>query len=99
MPQDLELYCVTVAIIFYAKGVAYSALGRIMSLHGLHECLARLGRTAEAELIRQQRDIASASADITIGVSCYCRRTTFEEPRAVSCCASESNSSLTGEIV
>jgi tetratricopeptide (TPR) repeat protein len=60
--------------------------------HGLHECLMRLGRTAEAELIRLQRDIASASADITIGASCYCRRTTFEEPRAESCCASGANS-------
>ncbi|MCY1294529.1 hypothetical protein D9M70_438280 [compost metagenome] len=45
----------------------------VWSLHGLHECLVRLGRQKEAELIKLQRDIAVASADVQIGASCFCR--------------------------
>lgn len=45
----------------------------VWSLHGLHECLARLGRHKEAALIKIQRDTAVASADVKIGASCFCR--------------------------
>lgn len=45
----------------------------VWSLHGLHECLVRLGRHQEAEMIKLQRDIAVASADVKIGASCFCR--------------------------
>ncbi|KAL4958324.1 hypothetical protein BDW69DRAFT_154220 [Aspergillus filifer] len=46
----------------------------VWSLHGYHECLVRLGRTAEARIIQQQLRFAAATADITIQSSCFCRR-------------------------
>jgi hypothetical protein len=45
----------------------------VWSLHGLHECLGRLGKTAEADIVRQRLDLASARADVPIRASCYCR--------------------------
>ncbi|WP_281872654.1 tetratricopeptide repeat protein [Brachybacterium paraconglomeratum] len=44
----------------------------VWSLHGLHECLTRLGREGEAEEIGLQRDVAVAGADITVAASCFC---------------------------
>lgn len=46
----------------------------VWALHGYHECLRRLGRTHEAEIIKRQLDIAMATADVTIGASCACSR-------------------------
>jgi tetratricopeptide (TPR) repeat protein len=43
------------------------------SLHGYHECLRRLGRTAEATIIGQQLALARAHADVAITASCACR--------------------------
>ena len=66
----------------------------VWSLHGLHECLVRLGRTAEAEVIRLQRDIAVSSADVPIEVSCFCRLSHFKEqavtPKSDSSCCHDS---------
>jgi tetratricopeptide (TPR) repeat protein len=45
----------------------------VWSLHGLHECLTRLGKTSEATMLRQRLDIALAQADVRIASSCYCR--------------------------
>jgi tetratricopeptide (TPR) repeat protein len=45
----------------------------VWSLHGLHECLMRLGRTAEAEIVAQRLHLAAARADVPIRASCYCR--------------------------
>ncbi len=45
----------------------------VWSLHGLYECLDRLGRKEEAILIKPQLDIALARADVEINYSCYCR--------------------------
>jgi tetratricopeptide (TPR) repeat protein len=45
----------------------------VWSLHGYHECLQRLGRTAEATLIGQQLTLAAARADVPIRASCACR--------------------------
>lgn len=45
----------------------------LWSLHGYHECLQRLGRTAEAAIISRQLDLAKARADVPIGASCACR--------------------------
>ncbi|WP_285362893.1 tetratricopeptide repeat protein [Microbacterium sp. LMC-P-041] len=45
----------------------------VWSLHGLHECLTRLGRHNEAAMVAMQRDIAVAAADVTITASCFCR--------------------------
>ena len=47
--------------------------GNVWSLHGLHECLTRLGRNDEAMLIKPALDKALARADVTIRYSCYCR--------------------------
>jgi tetratricopeptide (TPR) repeat protein len=47
--------------------------GNVWSLHGYHECLQRLGRTAEAAIIGQQLALASARADVPIVASCACR--------------------------
>jgi tetratricopeptide (TPR) repeat protein len=47
--------------------------GNVWSLHGYHECLQRLGRTAEATIIGQQLELARARADVPIEASCACR--------------------------
>jgi tetratricopeptide (TPR) repeat protein len=47
--------------------------GNVWSLHGYHECLMRLGRGAEAALIKPQLDAALAGADVEIKSSCFCR--------------------------
>ena len=45
----------------------------VWSLHGFHECLVRRGEMAEAAMIKQRLDLASARADVPIKASCYCR--------------------------
>ena len=45
----------------------------VWSLHGYHECLRRLGRTAEADIIGQQLELAQARADVAVRASCACR--------------------------
>jgi tetratricopeptide (TPR) repeat protein len=45
----------------------------VWSLHGMHECLNRLGRENEAVIIKPKLDIALALADVEIKYSCYCR--------------------------
>jgi tetratricopeptide (TPR) repeat protein len=52
----------------------------IWALHGYHECLHRLGRTKEANIIQQQLKLAQAVADVEVNASCYCRQ---------SCCESQ----------
>lgn len=47
--------------------------GNVWSLHGYHECLQRLGRTAEAAIVGQQLKLARARADVPITASCACR--------------------------
>jgi tetratricopeptide (TPR) repeat protein len=47
--------------------------GNVWSLHGYHESLQRLGRTAEATIIGQQLALAAARADVPILASCACR--------------------------
>jgi hypothetical protein len=48
----------------------------IWALHGYHECLIRLGRTAEARILEPQLRLAIAIADVPIASSCFCRRGT-----------------------
>jgi tetratricopeptide (TPR) repeat protein len=45
----------------------------VWALHGYHECLIRLGRTAEARIIEPQLRLATAIADVPIRSSCFCR--------------------------
>ncbi|AEO61253.1 hypothetical protein MYCTH_2311247 [Thermothelomyces thermophilus ATCC 42464] len=46
----------------------------VWALHGLHECLLRLGRESEARMVRPQLQLALAAADVPIKASCFCRR-------------------------
>ena len=46
----------------------------VWSLHGYHECLQRLGRDAEATIVKQRLDLAMARTDVPITSSCFCRR-------------------------
>ncbi|KAK1255376.1 hypothetical protein MKX08_009371 [Trichoderma sp. CBMAI-0020] len=45
----------------------------IWALHGYHECLALLGRTAEAKMLELPLKLATCLADITVQSSCFCR--------------------------
>ncbi|KAH8906472.1 TPR domain protein [Coniochaeta sp. PMI_546] len=45
----------------------------VWSLHGYHECLQRLGRTAEAAIVLSLLKPAMAVADVPIKSSCFCR--------------------------
>ena len=49
--------------------------GNVWSLHGYHECLTRLGKHEQAQIIQQQLKVALARADIRVPASCYCRLT------------------------
>ncbi|KAK4508014.1 hypothetical protein PRZ48_001749 [Zasmidium cellare] len=46
----------------------------IWALHGYHECLKRLVRTAEAEDVSKQLEQMKADADVSVTASCFCRR-------------------------
>ena len=46
----------------------------VWSLHGLHECLLRQGKTMEADMIEPRLKLALARADVPIKSSCFCRR-------------------------
>jgi tetratricopeptide (TPR) repeat protein len=45
----------------------------VWALHGLHECLTRLGRESEARIVRPQLQLALAVADVPVKSSCFCR--------------------------
>ena len=46
----------------------------LWALRGLLDCLDRRGETTEAPLIRQRTNLAAASADVPVSVSCFCAR-------------------------
>lgn len=48
-------------------------LNNVWGLHGLHECLVRLGKLDQARCIEAARDVALGSADVEVTTSCYCR--------------------------
>ncbi|KAH7153648.1 hypothetical protein EDB81DRAFT_932315 [Dactylonectria macrodidyma] len=52
---------------------AHQHPNNIWALHGYHECLVRLQRDSEANIIQQQLTLAVAEADIKITSSCFCR--------------------------
>ncbi|MFB6556370.1 hypothetical protein [Streptomyces sp. NPDC056405] len=47
--------------------------GNVWALHGLHECLVRLGKEGEARIVAQQLKLATALADVPVEASCFCR--------------------------
>ncbi|EEY14653.1 tetratricopeptide TPR_2 repeat protein [Verticillium alfalfae VaMs.102] len=48
-------------------------LGNVWGLHGLHESLVRNGKKDEAWALSLQKDVVTASADIRVAASCFCR--------------------------
>jgi tetratricopeptide (TPR) repeat protein len=51
----------------------------VWSLHGLHECLSRLGKASEATLIHQRLTLALARTDVEIHASCACRTVSADD--------------------
>lgn len=45
----------------------------VWALHGFHECLVKLGRKAEAAIVKRQLTLFAATADVPIKASCFCR--------------------------
>ncbi|MFF8974490.1 hypothetical protein [Streptomyces sp. NPDC014995] len=61
--------------------------GNVWSLHGLHECLVRLGKEGEARIVAQQLRFAAALTDVPVEASCFCRLdTTAGTPGTSGCC-------------
>ncbi|WP_217251435.1 hypothetical protein [Streptomyces sp. AC602_WCS936] len=64
--------------------------GNVWSLHGLHECLERLGKEGEARIVAQQLGLATALADVPVGASCFCRLGPAPDTDGTGdCCAPE----------
>lgn len=59
-------------------------LNNVWALHGLHECLVKADKVDEALYVEGPLDIALASADVPISVSCFCRVNKGEQN---GCCA------------
>ncbi|KAM5348607.1 hypothetical protein ACJ41O_008431 [Fusarium nematophilum] len=45
----------------------------VWALHGVHECLVKLGRESEAKDLEEQLSTAVAAADVPVHASCFCR--------------------------
>lgn len=54
----------------------------IWSLHGYHECLVRLNRLDEAQIIGQRLELARARATVPVLSSCFCTQSAGASP----CC-------------
>ncbi|KAJ5611266.1 hypothetical protein N7510_007985 [Penicillium lagena] len=52
---------------------AHQHPNNVWALHGYHECLERLDRHAEANIIKKQLVLALAETDVKIESSCFCR--------------------------
>ncbi|KAJ5893533.1 hypothetical protein N7495_005224 [Penicillium taxi] len=59
----------------------------VWALQGYHECLVRLGRTAEARYIEPQLRIAIAVADVPVKSSCLCRKDNTRTPDLGNVCS------------
>ncbi|KAE8408634.1 hypothetical protein BDV37DRAFT_295224 [Aspergillus pseudonomiae] len=62
-------------------------LNNVWGLHGLHECLTRLGKSDELLFIQPAHDIAVATADVPVTASCYCRLSVVGKS---DCCSEQS---------
>ncbi|KOC07239.1 tetratricopeptide repeat domain protein [Aspergillus flavus AF70] len=62
-------------------------LNNVWGLHGLRECLVRLGKTKDLAFVEPAHAIAVASADVPITASCYCRLSAVKVTR---CCSAKS---------
>ncbi|PLB52597.1 tetratricopeptide repeat domain protein [Aspergillus steynii IBT 23096] len=72
----------------FAKGFPRrrAKLNNVWGLHGLHECLTRLGKTDDLLFVESAHAIAVATADVPIVASCYCRLSAVES----GCCSEKS---------
>ncbi|MFH9730067.1 hypothetical protein [Streptomyces sp. NPDC017260] len=62
----------------------------VWALHGLHECLTRLGKDGEARIVSQRLKLAAALADVPVEASCFCRLGTAPATGGPGgCCATE----------
>ncbi|CAK7221300.1 hypothetical protein SCUCBS95973_004447 [Sporothrix curviconia] len=50
-------------------------VNNVWALHGLCECLEKNGKTEQLAMLRIQRDVALALADVPLRASCFCRLT------------------------
>lgn len=57
---------------------AHPLPNNVWALYGYHECLLRLNRTKEAQIINQQLKVALAVSDMPITSSCFCRLETVK---------------------
>ena len=67
---------------------AHQHPNNVWALHGYHECLVKLGREAEAALVKPQLRLALAIAEVDIKSSCFCRIESLEDGlcSGKSCC-------------
>lgn len=65
---------------------AHQNPNNIWALHGYYECLVRLGRTAEAGIVRKLLRIAATGADVAVNSSCFCRLETSKLPETEKKC-------------
>ncbi|KAJ0159866.1 hypothetical protein CTA2_8976 [Colletotrichum tanaceti] len=78
---SLEQGLVEEAAVAYAEDLglrptpkrAHQHPNNVWALHGYHECLVRLGRDAEAGVVKRQLTLAAAEADVDVTSSCFCR--------------------------
>ncbi|CAK7269797.1 hypothetical protein SEPCBS119000_003754 [Sporothrix epigloea] len=64
-------------------------VNNVWALHGLCECLEKNGKTEQLAMLRIQRDVALALADVPLHASCYCRLSALPAEISVaerSCC-------------
>lgn len=88
----LEQDRVEEAFAVYAADLGFDAIlarpcqhpDNVWSLAGIVECLERLGRVDEAQMLGQRLAIARARADVPVEVSCLCRRSAAERSRATT---------------
>jgi tetratricopeptide (TPR) repeat protein len=57
----------------------------VWALHGYHECLTRLQRSAEARIIKKQLTLAAAVADVPVESLCFCRLDAYQNSDS-GCC-------------
>lgn len=63
---------------------AHQHPNNIWALHGYYECLVRLKRDGEANIIKRQLTLAAAEADIKITSSCFCRFGLLSEKKTIN---------------
>ncbi|KAJ4189227.1 hypothetical protein NW755_006045 [Fusarium falciforme] len=58
----------------------------VWALHGVHECLLKLGRESEAKELEGKLSAAVAAADVPVHASCFCRLETESKCKSSGAC-------------